>query len=344
MKKTACILIALMMSFAFAAAALAADVSASYKNGTLTVSTSSGGYWTINVDGKGTERTLSPGTPSLSFSYPLEDGEHRVGIHNDVHGGGSTTIYIKNGVSVDDYVVPTAAPTAKPTAKPSAKPSDGPTETASAEPEPTATPVPDPDHTTHTPVIIPGVEATCTKEGLTEGTMCAEGGEILTPQQVIPALGHRYRVESSSKTNVSYRCVRCDKVVKAAPSEAVASRFGNIITDLDGAVLTYQASPSKNDGKTIVLKLDKAADAAVLTLENSLIAQIIREGYDKVEIVKGEFDAMVELNKISRSWFSASGAIENYVFTLVKNGDCKVEARIAGNTVAADTFDGVTVK
>ena len=340
MKKTACILIALMMSFAFAAAALAADVSASYKNGTLTVSTSSGGYWTINVDGKGTERSLSPGSPSLSFSYPLEDGEHRVGIYNDVHGGGNTTIYIKNGVSVDDYVVPTAGPTAKPTAKPS----EGPAETATAEPEPTASPVLDPDHTTHTPVTISGVEATCTKDGLTDEIRCAEGGEILVPQQVIPALGHRYRVESSSKTSVTYHCVRCDKVLKAAPNEAVANRYGNIVTGLDGTVLTYQASPAKNDGKTIVLKLDKAADAAVLTLENSLIAQIIREGYDKVEIVKDDFDAVVELNKISRSWFSASGAIENYMFTLVKKGDCKVEAKIAGAIVAADTFDGVTVK
>ncbi len=348
MKKTACILIALMMIFASAAAALAADVSASYKNGTLTVSTSSGGYWTINVDGAGTERALSPGSPTLSFSYPLEDGEHRVGIHNDVHGGGSTTIYIRNGVSVEDYVAPTAAPTSKPTAKPTEKPDTAPTADPSAavteEPAPTIAPAPDPDHTTHTPVAIPGVEATCTKDGLTEGYRCAEGGEILTPQQVIPALGHRYRVESSSKSNVTYRCVRCDKVLKASPNEQVANRYGNIVKDLNGAVLTYQAAPAKNDEKTIALKLDKAADAAVLTLDNSLIPQIIREGYNKIEIVKGDFDAVVELNKISSAWFSVKGAIENYAFTLVKNGECKVEAKIAGSLVAADTFDGVTVK
>lgn len=343
MKKAVCILIALMMSFAFAAVALAADVSASYKDGTLTVSSTSGGYWMIIVDGKGTERALSPGTPSLSISYPLEDGEHRVSISNDVHGGASTTIYIQNGVSVDAPVTPTTAPTAEPTVKPTDKPTAVPTVPATTEPEATAEPTPDPTPIAQKVVIIPGVDATCTKEGLTEGTR-TEDGEIVKPQQVIPALGHRYRIESTSKTNVTYRCVRCEKTLKAAPGEPVANRYGNIITDLDGAVLTYQAAPSKTDESTMVLKLDKATDAAVLTLDNSLIPQIIREGYDKVEIVKDDFDAVVELNKISRSWFAEKGVVSAYVFTLVKDGECKVEAIIAGTIAAADTFDGVTVK
>ena len=336
MKKAACILIALMMTFSLAAVAFAADVSASYSNGTLTVSTSTSGYWMIVVDGKGTERALMPSMMTLSFSYPLSDGEHRVRISNDVHGGANTVIYIKNGVSVDGYVAPTAAPTVKPAVTPTAKPGT----TEEVTPAVTA----EPTHTSHTPVVIPAVEATCTKDGLTEGTKCAAGGEILVAQQIVPALGHRYRVESATGNSVVYRCVRCDKKLTAGAKDAVANRFGNIVTGLDGAVLTYQAAADKNDGKIIVLKLDQAADAAVLTLESTLIPQIIREGYDRVEIVKGDFDAVVELNRISRSWFPVEGAISAYVFTLVKDGECKVEAQTATGLTAAETFDGVTVK
>ena len=42
--------------------------------------------------------------------------------------------------------------------------------------------------------VIPGIEPTCTETGLTEGTKCALCGEILTPQEEIPALGHTEEV------------------------------------------------------------------------------------------------------------------------------------------------------
>ena len=37
---------------------------------------------------------------------------------------------------------------------------------------------------------IPGTPADCTREGLTEGTRCIDCGDILVPQETIPALGH----------------------------------------------------------------------------------------------------------------------------------------------------------
>ena len=43
---------------------------------------------------------------------------------------------------------------------------------------------------THTPTTVAAVAPTCTETGLTEGTVCADCGEILAAQEVISATGH----------------------------------------------------------------------------------------------------------------------------------------------------------
>ena len=42
----------------------------------------------------------------------------------------------------------------------------------------------------HTPVTVPGKAATCTEDGLTDGSKCSVCGVILTEQTTISALGH----------------------------------------------------------------------------------------------------------------------------------------------------------
>lgn len=57
--------------------------------------------------------------------------------------------------------------------------------------DPNYTPVVPPVVHTHTPVVLPGVAATCTTTGLTEGVACAYCDVVLVAQKVIPALGHK---------------------------------------------------------------------------------------------------------------------------------------------------------
>ena len=42
----------------------------------------------------------------------------------------------------------------------------------------------------HTPVVVPGKEATCTETGLTEGEKCSVCGTVIVAQEKIPAKGH----------------------------------------------------------------------------------------------------------------------------------------------------------
>lgn len=45
------------------------------------------------------------------------------------------------------------------------------------------------DKHTHVEEVMPAVEPTCTKTGLTEGKRCSECGEVLMAQETVPALG-----------------------------------------------------------------------------------------------------------------------------------------------------------
>jgi len=111
MKKIVCLVLALAMVMALAGTALAASVSASYDNGTLTVSGSVETYLMIWVDGRQTGRSLSPNSPSVSFAYKLDDGSHSIALVNSMTNETVATTSVKVG---EDPVVTEAPVTEAP--------------------------------------------------------------------------------------------------------------------------------------------------------------------------------------------------------------------------------------
>lgn len=77
----------------------------------------------------------------------------------------------------------------------------------------------------HTEQVIPGVAATCTEKGLTDGKKCSVCGEVLTAQEEIPALGHAEVTDEAvaatctvnGKTEGKH-CSRCNEVFTAQES------------------------------------------------------------------------------------------------------------------------------
>ena len=57
----------------------------------------------------------------------------------------------------------------------------------------------------HTPEVMPAVEPTCGQDGLTEGSRCAVCGEILVPQEVIPATGEHQYVDAVTPPTATER-------------------------------------------------------------------------------------------------------------------------------------------
>ena len=63
---------------------------------------------------------------------------------------------------------------------------------------------------THDAKTIDGIDATCTEDGLTDGSQCARCGKILVEQQVIPANGHDWNEWQDIDGTHMRDCKNCD--------------------------------------------------------------------------------------------------------------------------------------
>jgi hypothetical protein len=78
----------------------------------------------------------------------------------------------------------------------------------------------------HTPVALPAAIPSCTQSGKTEGSICGDCGEVLTPQAEIPPTGHSY---------TDFLCDACGhQAVCPAPAfeitEGLTVAFGEYLT------------------------------------------------------------------------------------------------------------------
>ncbi|MGN0437239.1 MAG: hypothetical protein ACI4F4_01865 [Lachnospiraceae bacterium] len=116
--------------------------------------------------------------------------------------------------------------------------------------------------TEHKPVTDEAIAATCTEDGLTEGSHCSECGEVLVAQNVVPALGHNIVTDEAvaatctkdGKTEGSH-CDRCSDVFVA--QNVVPALGHNIVTD------EAVAATCTKDGKTEGSHCDRCSEVFV---------------------------------------------------------------------------------
>ena len=68
----------------------------------------------------------------------------------------------------------------------------------------------------HKPVTVAGKAATCTENGLSDGTKCSACGTVIKAQETIPALGHDWKTETTAPKGLREgkkvtTCTRCGK-------------------------------------------------------------------------------------------------------------------------------------
>ena len=124
----------------------------------------------------------------------------------------------------------------------------------------------------HTEVSVVGVPATCTENGLTDGSKCSVCGVVLTEQQLVPVLGHKLihiaAVEPTEDMdgNIEYwQCDRCGKYF--------SDKNGDVEIDISEVSVTYSGGRS-------LWQVILAAAAGVVLL--AVIAMIISK------LVKGK--------------------------------------------------------
>ena len=97
----------------------------------------------------------------------------------------------------------------------------------------------------HTPVIDPAIEATCTENGLTEGTHCSKCGGVIYAQKLIQSKGHTVVVDkavnatclSEGLTEGSH-CSVCGEILVA---QTVIPKTGHNIINFDETAPTCAA-------------------------------------------------------------------------------------------------------
>lgn len=136
------------------------------------------------------------------------------------------------------------------------------------------------DKIPHTPKKLEEIPATCTTDGKTAGSVCAVCGTILTPQNVISALGHDWNSEGtvSAKPTCTeagakiFKCTRCDET----KTEAIDA------TGHTEEIMPGKAATCKESGLTEGVK---CSICGVILKEQTIIPISSEHSWDKGKVV-----------------------------------------------------------
>lgn len=154
----------------------------------------------------------------------------------------------------------------------------------------------------HTPVVDQGVDPTCTKDGLTEGSHCKDCNAVLTAQETIDATGHEftYTADADGLTH-SGKCKNCDEEITHVPH----TYEGDSCKDCghrDESYLEFELSADKTYYIVTGLKTEKAA----IEIPSSFRGLPVKE-IGKSAFLRGTFTSVVipdSITKIGQSAFA----------------------------------------
>ena len=129
-------------------------------------------------------------------------------------------------------------------------------------------------HEAHQPEILAAVAATCTEDGLTEGSWCPECGEILTAQEIVPALGHEWSA-------VTYTWAEDNSAVTASHVCAHNTEHTETETVPASAAVTKQPACEENGETTYT---SEAFENPAFSVQTKVVANIASLGHDWSDI------------------------------------------------------------
>ena len=161
------------------------------------------------------------------------------------------------------------------------------------------------DHAPADIVVVPGVPATCTTEGTTDGKYCSVCGEVIVAQTTIPALGHAFDNDADKECNNGCGLVRAATIngqhYTMAEVEAAlkALQPGDVVVIVESATINVE--------HTFVAANYTLAPGATLTVEKNIIAPVgtkltVGEGATIV-VANG---AHIDLSNLTRDDFTPS--------------------------------------
>ncbi|MBQ7857378.1 MAG: SH3 domain-containing protein, partial [Oscillospiraceae bacterium] len=124
----------------------------------------------------------------------------------------------------------------------------------------------------HNIVTDAGVAATCTSDGLSDGSHCSKCGIVLETQEVIPATGHNYKLASTTPANCEdyevyhLKCANCGDSYSVDAGELAAGWLESIPAGMDASLFKTKTQYRYSDYETVT---SSAASMPGYTLKSS---------------------------------------------------------------------------